>query len=64
MHKHNTDEKYCMYCGKSAYGNGCLGAPTRKHRHGSGAGKCVWCGTFVGASTMGCPHSPNRKHET
>ncbi|MCL2764011.1 MAG: hypothetical protein FWD40_01865 [Treponema sp.] len=63
LHKHNTNEKKCMYCGKSAYGNGCLQAPTRKHVHGSGEGKCVHCGK-VASNTMGCPHSPNRKHET
>jgi len=64
LHKHNTDEKKCMYCGKSSYGNGCLGAPTRKHIHGSGGGKCIYCGKVVVSNTMGCEHSPNRKHET
>ncbi|MCL2759956.1 MAG: hypothetical protein FWD22_07050 [Treponema sp.] len=64
LHKHNTDEKKCMYCGKSAYGNGCLQTPTRKHIHGSGGGKCKYCGKVVISNSMGCQHSPNRKHET
>ena len=64
LHKHNTDHKRCMYCGKSAYGNGCLQAPTRKHIHGHGEGKCVYCGESILSNSMGCKHSPNRKHET
>jgi len=63
LHKHNTTEKKCMYCGSSSYGNGCLQTPTRKHIHGSGGGKCKHCGK-VANNTLGCPHSPNRKHET
>jgi hypothetical protein len=64
LHKHNTDEKKCMYCGKNAYGNGCLQTPTRKHVHGHGANKCIYCGEVVIGNSMGCKHSPNRKHET
>ena len=63
LHQHNTDENHCMYCGKTAYGDGCLQTPTRKHVHGPGGLKCKWCGsTKIGS--MGCEHSPNRKHET
>ena len=63
LHRHNTDEKKCVYCGKGGYGNGCLQAPTRKHVHGHGGGKCIHCGKVTAGDLMGCPHSPNRKHE-
>ncbi|MDR1390256.1 MAG: hypothetical protein LBJ31_09815 [Treponema sp.] len=64
LHQHNTGEKHCIYCGSSSYGNGCLQTPTRKHIHGHGASKCIYCGALVGASVMGCKHSPTGKHET
>ena len=64
LHLHNHDERKCVYCGSSSYGNGCLQTPTRKHKHGRGGSKCIYCGEIVGASTMGCKHNPNRKHET
>ena len=63
LHKHNTNEKKCVYCGKGGYGNGCLQAPTRKHIHGRGGSKCIFCGKVVIGDSMGCEHSPNRKHD-
>jgi hypothetical protein len=61
LHQHNDDEKHCIYCGSSSYGNGCLQTPTRKHIHGHGAGKCVYCGSIE--SGMGCKHSLTGNHQ-
>ena len=63
LHKHDTNDRKCMYCGKNAYGYGCLQAPTRKHIHGRGGSRCIYCGKVVNGGTMGCEHSPNRKHD-
>ena len=46
---------------RANYGSGCYHSPTKKHRHGPGGNKCIWCGSTSNGS--GCYHSPTWKHE-
>ena len=59
------DPDYCIYCGGSAYGLGCVYSPEddRKHKHGHGDKKCVWCGAVISHAGPGCAISPNGRHE-